>query len=86
MTKFISPADVVAAIAEADRLWKEQADAAMDIRIAEKSGDETAIAVARQIKADAISAWHKQWLEAKDAVRAALDTLGLDPNAIKPYL
>lgn len=86
MTKYTSPADVIAAIAEERRLTEARRNAEMDVRIAARDGDETAVNAAKAAEAASLQEWHKSYIAAKEAVRAALDAVGLDPATIKPYL
>lgn len=83
---FKSPADVAAAIAEERGLYAERANLAMDLRIAERNGDDTAITVARQIKAAGDTSWYEAYKAAQTGLKDALETLGFDPAAIKTYL
>ena len=87
MTAFKSPADAALAIAEERRLYRTmKEEAELDVRLAKRDGDEAAVAVAEKAAADAQAAWYDAFKAAQTGIKATLETLGLDPAAIKMYL
>ena len=59
-------------------LWDARENIALDLRLARRENDEQGIAAAQEAQRLKSSEWHAALIEARDALKALIDLLGVD--------
>jgi F420-0:gamma-glutamyl ligase len=83
VTDILELARIAREAIEAEReLWDRRDGLALDIRVAERDGNQAEVARLKAEEAERLTAWHKVYLDAKDRVGKLCNELGINASDI----